>query len=95
LVEENRAAEDPGELGEMLVSMGVSYWSVDLKQKGLELTALGTDLVKQAVDQGTVAADSLVVPYGNLSSMHAELGHPEKAREINITAEKLQQTQLK
>jgi tetratricopeptide (TPR) repeat protein len=95
VAEENRSAEDPGELGEMLVSMGVSYWSVDLKQKGLELTSLGTNLVKQAVDQGTVAADSLVVPYGNLASMHAELGHTEKAREINLTAEKLQQSQLK
>ena len=95
LSEEHPSALDSGQFGEMLVSMGVSYWQVDLKQKGLELTTLGTGLVKEAVEHGTVAADSLIVPYGNLASMHAELGQPEKAREINLTAEKLQQTQLK
>jgi tetratricopeptide (TPR) repeat protein len=95
LTEERRSIEDPGQLGEMLISMGVSYWQADLKQQGLELTTQGTNLVKEAVEQGSLAADSLLVPYGNLASMHEELGHREEAREFNFTAQKLERSQLK
>ena len=90
-----QTTEEPGQLGEMLISMGVSYWQVDLKQKGLELTTQGAKFVKQAVDQGTLAPSSLTVPYSNLASMHEELGHPEKAKEISRTAEQLNQSQRK
>ena len=36
----------PHRHGEALVSMGVSYWSVGERSKGLELTQMGADLVE-------------------------------------------------
>jgi len=70
----------PGEVGESLVSMGVSYWEADLKQKALETTSSGAKLIKTAVDRGTLARTSLVIPYNNLASMHQQLGDSVQAK---------------
>jgi len=81
-------APDPLSLGESLVSMGVSYWQVDLQQKALELTEQGTELMKQAVASGAISKTSLAVPYHNLSAMHQQLGDQQQAdRFIQLAAE--------
>jgi tetratricopeptide (TPR) repeat protein len=60
--------------GEQLVSMGVSYWQIGDKDRSLDLTLDGVELVQQAVDAGMLAEASLAVPYGNLAAMYQQLG---------------------
>jgi hypothetical protein len=79
---------DAGRIGEALVSMGVSYWDVDQRPKALELTQRGTRLVELAVERGDLRRTALVVPYGNLASMHREMGDMKRALNYNQLAEK-------
>ena len=65
--------------GDALVSMGVSYWEVGNRDKALELTRAGTDLIEQAVAKSAVDTAALTVPYGNLATMHQVLGNVDKA----------------
>jgi hypothetical protein len=64
----------PRREGEMLVSMGVSYWQVENKAKALDLTQTGVGLVEAAVQNCVLAKSSLAVPYSNLSSMYQQMG---------------------
>ncbi len=64
----------PHRHGEALVSMGVSYWSVGERSKGLELTQMGADLVEAEVANGLLNKEALVVPYGNLATMYKGMG---------------------
>lgn len=64
----------PRREGEMLVSMGVSYWQVDSKTKALDLTQTGVGLVEAAVQNGVLPKSSLAVPYSNLSAMYQQMG---------------------
>jgi tetratricopeptide (TPR) repeat protein len=75
-------AASPGRHGEMLVSMGISYWEIARREDGLRLTQLGTDLISQAVKARQLDPQSLTIPYGNLAAMHRALGHPEQAKEF-------------
>jgi tetratricopeptide (TPR) repeat protein len=72
-------SREVGRLGEWLVSMGVTFWEVGEKQKAVELTQRGSDLIKQAIDDGVMKKAALSVPYSNLAAMHRELGDKEKA----------------
>lgn len=65
--------------GEMLVSMGVSYWQTGNQAKALELTQAGAKLVEAAVDDGILAKSSLAVPYGNLATMYQQVGENASA----------------
>ena len=69
----------PRREGEMLVSMGVSYWQADNKTRALDLTQTGVGLVEAAVEGGVLAKDTLAVPYGNLSSMYEQMGENTNA----------------
>ncbi len=69
----------PGRHGDALVSMGVSYWYADSRQKALKLTQAGADLMEEAVASGLLPADVLAVPYGNLASMYGAQGEKEPA----------------
>ena len=64
----------PRREGEMLVSMGVSYWQVDKKDRALDITQTGVGLVEAAVQNGVLAKSSLAVPYSNLSAMYLQMG---------------------
>lgn len=66
-------------LGETLVSMGVSYWEIDNRDRGLELTETGVKLIEAAVEGGFVSKSVLEVPYNNLATIHRQLGETEKA----------------
>jgi hypothetical protein len=65
--------------GEMLVSMGVSYWQVENKARALDLTQTGVGLVESAVQNGVLAKSSLAVPYSNLSAMYQQMGESTNA----------------
>lgn len=68
------AAADRGRQGETLVSMGVSYWAVGKRERGLELTNTGCRFMQQAQTDGLLGAEALAVPYTNLAVMHKQLG---------------------
>ncbi|HEX4415066.1 MAG TPA: hypothetical protein VH107_15625 [Lacipirellulaceae bacterium] len=77
LVTSKRPASElytPHREGEMLISMGVSYWQVDNKTKALDLTQTGVGLVEAAVQNGVLPKSSLAVPYSNLSAMYQQMG---------------------
>jgi len=74
------AAVESGEHGETFVSMAVSYWEQQAREESLRLTNQGLKLMEQAVEDGTLDAAALAVPYGNLSVMHQELGDSEQAK---------------
>jgi tetratricopeptide (TPR) repeat protein len=84
-----------GRLGETYVSMGVSYWSVGQQEKALKFTEQGVKLIEKGVNSGAVAKAALEVPYSNLSTMHRELGHEEKAEEFLTLASQQTDTRLK
>ena len=78
--------------GEWLVSMGVSYWSVDRRDDALRLTQLGVKFIEAAQSAGVIADDSLVAPYNNLAVMHKELGNELDAQQYSEMAAKAQTT---
>jgi tetratricopeptide (TPR) repeat protein len=87
-----------GRLGEWLVSVGVTYWETNDKQKSLEMTERGSDLIKQAVSEGVMKAPALAVPYANLASMHRALGNGVEAASYSSLAKKMKapnETQLR
>ncbi|MEO2049718.1 MAG: hypothetical protein ABGX16_24425 [Pirellulales bacterium] len=69
----------PGQHGDALVSMGVSYWQTDNRERALELTQAGSDLVEEAVAGGILSVDALAVPYGNLAAMYKAQGEQQPA----------------
>jgi hypothetical protein len=64
----------PGQHGDALVSMAVSYWENGDRERAYDLTQAGVELVQQGVDEGLLAAESLEVPRNNLLSMSRALG---------------------
>jgi tetratricopeptide (TPR) repeat protein len=69
----------PRREGEMLVSMGVSYWQLGKQDRALELTKTGVGLVESAVESGVLAKSTLAVPYGNLATMYQQMGENTNA----------------
>ena len=65
--------------GEMLVSMGVSYWQLGNQTKALDLTQTGVGLVESAVESGVLSKGTLAVPYSNLSTMYQQMGENTNA----------------
>jgi len=68
---------NPGQHGDALVSMGVSYWEVGQRDRAYELTKAGVELVEQGVSEGLLAASALDVPQGNFNAMARALGKVE------------------
>ena len=77
-----------GRNGEMLVSMGISYWQTGNHEEGLRLTQHGTTLITRAVAMKLLNDGALAVPYGNLAAMHRQMGHTEQARSFAEMAAK-------
>lgn len=69
----------PRQLGEALVSMGVSYWDQDQQPKAIELTVEGAEIMQQAVEAGVLDPGAMAVPYGNLATMHRKQGNGEES----------------
>jgi tetratricopeptide (TPR) repeat protein len=89
------ALADLGQQGETFVSMGVTYWEADRKEDGLRLTEHGVKLMEQAVENKSISPRVLAIPYGNLSSMHHELGHAEQAESYASLAARHESTKKK
>ncbi|WP_428307176.1 hypothetical protein [Lacipirellula sp.] len=67
----------PGHHGDALVSMGVSYWEIGLREKAYDLTEAGLELIEQGVSEGILANDATLVAQGNLTAMGQALGKVE------------------
>ncbi|MCH8042112.1 MAG: tetratricopeptide repeat protein [Planctomycetes bacterium] len=83
---------DAAARGEILVSVGVSYWKTGQQQKALRLTDQGRELMEIAVAAGLLERASLGIPYANLSFMHRGLGQKspadnylQLARQVKVT----------
>jgi tetratricopeptide (TPR) repeat protein len=79
----------PQQHGDALVSMGVSYWRTNDKDRAVELTLAGVELIEEAVDAGLLGSTSLSVPYENLSAMYQALGKTEPAARYQLLARKV------
>lgn len=77
--------------GEMYVSMGLSFWEAGEQDKGVQLTQTGADLMKDAVESGSLQLKAMAVPYGNLAAMHAKMGRGGKSQEYAKLVAKLDQ----
>jgi hypothetical protein len=69
----------PRREGEMMVSMGVTYWQLGEQARALQLTQSGVNLVEMAVEDGILAKTALAVPYGNLATMYKNVGEMTNA----------------
>ncbi len=76
----------PRREGEMLVSIGVTYWQIGEQQRALELTQKGVNLVENAVAAGILARSTLTVPYGNLATMYEKAGETNNAAKYSNMA---------
>ena len=88
------AAADRGRQGETLVSMGVSYWAVGKRERGLELTNVGSRYMQLAAADGTMPTAALAVPYTNLSVMHRQLGDESAGVRFAEMATRLESTAM-
>ena len=76
-----------GLFGDMLVSMGVSYWETDRRDEALQLTERGREQIERGVRANTLPASSLFIPFGNLAKMHRALGNQEQDLKYSRLAE--------
>lgn len=74
------APPERGRLGETFVSMGVSYWEANQREKAVEITRQGLEIMEKAVQDGTLAKSTLDVAYSNLATMHRQLGQTDLAK---------------
>ena len=65
--------------GEMYVSMGLSFWENGDQDKAIKITQMGAELMKKAVESGSMQLQGMAVPYGNLAAMHAAMGDSDKS----------------
>ncbi len=77
-----------GRHGQTFVSMSVSYWETGQRQQAIDLTQFGIALMEEAVNQGSLNDAALSVPYGNLATMHREMGAEGEAEHYQALAEK-------
>jgi tetratricopeptide (TPR) repeat protein len=90
----DEALADLGRHGETSVSMAVSYWEAGQREKAVELTQDGLELMAKAVEQGMLDESALAVPCSNLASMHRQLGKEEKAKQYEGMATKFKDTKI-
>ena len=86
------ARTELGRLGETFVSMGVSFWESDRRDRAVRLTQRGVELMEQAVKAGNLEGSALEVPYGNLATMARQLGKNEQADKYLQEAKKHKQS---
>lgn len=81
--------------GEMYVSMGLSFWENGDREKAIQLTQTGAELMKEAVETGSLQLKAMSVPYGNLATMHGKLGAADKSKEYAKLVAKVEQLGVK
>jgi tetratricopeptide (TPR) repeat protein len=85
----------PRREGEMLVSMGVSYWQLGNQTQAIDLTKTGVNLVEAAVENGVLSKSTLTVPYGNLATMYQQLGDDTSAAKYSDLAKSITPSEAK
>ena len=78
--------------GETFISMGVSYWKQGQKDRAIELTEQGAEILQHAVVEGLLPPETLSISYGNLASMHKQIGNGSDARAFAELANSLEST---
>ena len=68
-----------GTFGEMLVSMGVSYWASGQREEAVRITETGLRQLERGEREKIIAPSVLKTPYANLAKMYQELGDQENA----------------
>jgi tetratricopeptide (TPR) repeat protein len=91
-IESSLTPAEQGTLGEMLVSMAVSYWEVGKQDLGYELTKRGVRLVEKAVEGGHLPRTALAAPYSNLGTMERRRGNTAEADRYLQEARQLRAT---
>ena len=76
--------------GETFISMGVSYWKQNRRERAIELTEQGAEILQHAVVEGLLPPETLAISYGNLASMHKQLGNGSDARAFAELANSLE-----
>jgi len=84
----------PQQHGDALVSMGVSYWNQDERQRAIEVTESGVELIEQAVSSSLLEAETLMVSYSNLAAMYQAQGDNEPAAHYERLAKKISGAQV-
>ena len=84
-----------GLLGETFVSMAVSYWETDQRDRAIQLTERGIELAEQAVGRGALKRSALEVPYSNLATMLQQVGQTEQADKFFQAARKAKGSTLR
>ncbi len=79
----------PQQHGDALVSMGVSYWSQGDRQRAIEVTEAGVELIEQAVLSGLLKDQTLMVSYNNLAAMHEAQGEEQSATQYEKLAREI------
>lgn len=75
--------------GDRFISMGVSFWQIDKREKAAELTKHGIGILQKAVKSGIAKPAVLKIPYGNYGNMQKQLGNDDEARRYVENAAKL------
>jgi hypothetical protein len=82
------AQTELGRLGETFVSIGVSFWENDDKDRAVQLTQRGVELMERAVQEGTLQQSALEIPYGNLATMARSMGKTDEADRYLLEAKR-------
>jgi tetratricopeptide (TPR) repeat protein len=92
-VEPQLSKTDQPRLGEIYISIGVSYWEVGEKEYAIQISEYGVGKLEEAVDTGLLKKESLVAPYDNLALMYRGLeqyseadDYEQKARSFSKSA---------
>ncbi|MBM3998008.1 MAG: hypothetical protein FJ297_00450 [Planctomycetes bacterium] len=76
-------ADIPGrELGDQMVSIGISQWESGDREEGARCTERGLTLIRESIQAGECPEDAQGVACNNLALMYGELGRSDKAREM-------------
>jgi hypothetical protein len=78
-----------GDVGDELVSMGISFWDVGEQQRGLQLTQRGLQRLEAAAAAGDRPPTAPALACSNLAFMHAALGNQEQSRHYAELAQRL------
>lgn len=92
LTDSSLKANAPDIRGEALVSMGVSYWTIGHRQRGVELSEQGKSLIESAIAQDPSLRKKLVVPLDNLAQMYRQLGDTQRSEQYVASSQEIQQT---
>ena len=75
-------AHDRGHHGQRFISMGVSYWQMNSRDRAVALTRRGLELMQKAYEEGSLDKQALGIPYGNLAAMYRVLGRTTDAKRL-------------